>query len=118
MVVVDDDPGVVSALRRTFRDVDFLVWSTTDPQEALDWIRTGEVAVLVADNQMPVMSGTSLFQLAKSCSPRTARIMLTGHAGEDLVVHARGEGLFELFAKPWDDGDLRRVVLDRFRDQA
>jgi DNA-binding NtrC family response regulator len=117
VVVVDDDAGVLTALRRAFRDEDFQLRSTTDPNEALEWIRTEEVAVLVADDRMPVMSGTSLFHLAKSYSPGTARIMLTAYAGEGLVAHARREGLFQLFAKPWDDRDLRRAVRDRLRER-
>jgi len=117
VVFVDDDPGVLAALGRAFRDEELDMRSTTDPNEALEWIRTEEIAVLVSDDRMPVMSGTSLFQLAKSYSPGTARIMLTSYAGEGLVAHARKEGLFQLFAKPLDDRDLRRVVRERLRDR-
>jgi DNA-binding NtrC family response regulator len=117
VVLVDDDPEVLAALRRLLRDEDFDVLSTADPQEALEWIRTRDVGVLLADDRMPIMSGTSLFHLAKSASPKTARIMLTGHAGEGLIVHARREGLFVVFAKPWDDRELKRVIRNRLRER-
>jgi len=115
VVLIDDDPQVLEALRRVFRDEGFDLLSTSDPWEALDWIRTRNVGVLLADEHMPVMSGTSLLQLAKSHSPTTARIMLTGYAGEGVVMHARQEGLFQVFGKPWDDRELKRVIRDRLR---
>src|SRR5690242_6242072 len=117
VVLVDDDPEILAALERVLRDEDFDVLSTADPQEALECIRTRDVGVLLADDRMPVMSGTSLFHLAKSSSPKTARIMLTGYAGEGLVVHARKQGLFLVFAKPWDDRELKRVIRDRLRER-
>jgi DNA-binding NtrC family response regulator len=117
VVLVDDDPAILAALKRLFRDEDYDVLSTADPQQALEWIRMGDVGVLLADERMPVMSGTSLFHLAKCQSPKTARIMLTGYAGDGLIVHARKEGLFHVFAKPWDDRELKRVIRDRLRDR-
>ena len=117
VVLVDDDPAVLGALRRLFRDEDYDVLSTDDPQQALEWIRIRDVGVLLADDRMPVMSGTSLFHLAKSTSPKTARIMLTGHAGESLILHARKQGLFLVFAKPWEDQELKRVIRDRLRER-
>jgi DNA-binding NtrC family response regulator len=117
VVLVDDDPEVLSALRRLFRDESFDVLATEDPQEALEWIRTRDVDVVLADDSMPVMSGTSLLQLAKSHSPGTARIMLTGHSGEDIIAHCHTEGLFRVFAKPWDDRELQRAIRDRLRER-
>jgi DNA-binding NtrC family response regulator len=115
VVVVDDDPQVLAALGRLLRDEELDVLSTSDPWEALEWIRSRDVGVLLADERMPVMSGVSLLQLAKSQSPTTARIMLTGYAGEGVVLHARKAGLFLVFGKPWDDRELKRVIRDRLR---
>jgi DNA-binding NtrC family response regulator len=117
VVLVDDDPPVLSALRRLFREESFDLLSTSDPLEALEWIRTRDVGALLADDHMPVMSGTSLFHLAKVHSPSTARIMLTGYAGERIILHARTEGLFAVFAKPWDDRELKRVIRERLRER-
>ena len=110
-------PGVLAALRRLFRDESFDILSTSDPQEAFEWIRTRHVGALLADDRMPGMSGTTLFHLAKAHSPSTARIMLTGHAGEKIILHAREQGLFQVFAKPWDDQELKRTIRERLRER-
>ena len=59
---------------------------------------------------MPQMSGTTLLQLTKAASPRTARMMLTGYPGETLVLSAGEAGLMHLVAKPWDDGALKQKI--------
>ena len=117
VVLVDDEREVIAALRRLFRDESFEVLATSDPQDALDWIRTRDVGALVADDRMPVMSGTTLFYLAKANSPSTARIMVTGHACENIILHGHKQGLFRVFAKPWDDQELRRAIRERLRER-
>src|SRR5262245_21500913 len=93
IVCVDDEPDILSALRRSLRHEPYETRTTTDPEEALDWVRTGDVALLLADYKMPRMSGTTLLGLVKTSSPRTARVMLTGYPGETLVIAAGEAGL-------------------------
>jgi DNA-binding NtrC family response regulator len=111
VVCVDDEPGILAALARLLRAEPYEFRTTSDPEEALDWVRTQEVSVLVADYRMPLMSGATLLQLAKAASPRTARMMLTGYPGETLVVSAGEAGLMHLVGKPWDDAALKRKIL-------
>jgi len=112
VVLVDDEPPILSSLARLLRAEPYELRTTTDPEEALEWVRTGEVALLVADYRMPQMSGTTLLQLAKSCSPATARMMLTGYPGETLVIAVKEAGLMHLVGKPWDDEALKRKIRD------
>jgi DNA-binding NtrC family response regulator len=116
VVCVDDEPQILSALARLLRTEPVDVRTTTDPEEALDWVRGGEVALLVADYRMPRMSGTTLLQLAKASSPRTRRILLTGYPGESMVIAAGAAGLMDLVGKPWNDEALKRMILARASD--
>jgi CheY-like chemotaxis protein len=110
VVCVDDEAPVLAALSRVLRDEPYEFRTTTDPEEALDWVRSQAVSVIVADYRMPQMSGTTLLQLTKAASPRTARMMLTGYPGETLVLSAGEAGLMHLVAKPWDDGALKQKI--------
>lgn len=113
VVCVDDEPHILAALARLLREEPYEVRTTADPEEALSWLRGGQVSVLVADYRMPGMSGTMLLQLAKAVSPRTRRIMRTGYPGETLLISAGEIGLMELVGKPWDDEALKRLIRDR-----
>lgn len=113
VVCVDDEPQILHALTRLFRTAPFELRTTCDPDEALEWTRTREVALMIADYRMPMMSGTALLQLVKAASPRTRRVMLTGCPGDRMVISAGEVGLMDLVGKPWDDEALKRMILDR-----
>jgi response regulator RpfG family c-di-GMP phosphodiesterase len=66
---------------------------------------------------MPEMSGTSLLQVVKATSPRTARIMLTGYAGDPEVLAGEENQLMEICAKPWNDEELKRTIRERLPDR-
>lgn len=113
VVCVDDEPQILHALTRLLRKAPIELRTTADPEEALEWTRTGEVAVMIADYRMPLMSGTSLLQLVKAASPATRRVMLTGCPADRMVVSADEVGLMDLVGKPWDDEAFKRMILDR-----
>lgn len=110
VVIVDDDEPVLRALGRALADEPFELRTTTFPEEALEWVRTERINVLVADYRMPAQGGIELLREAKRVSPNTARILLTGHPGEGAVMRGLGEGLYWLVGKPWDDESLKKVV--------
>ena len=116
VVSVDDEPQVLDALSRMLRAEPFEFRTTTDPEEALAWIRTERVALVIADYRMPGMSGTTLLQLAKSTSPRTRRMMLTGYPGETIVIRTGDAGLMDLVGKPWDEETLKRMIRSRISE--
>lgn len=113
VVCVDDEPQILSALTRLLREEPIELWTTADPEEALDWVRSGDVALVIADYRMPRMSGTTLLQIAKASAPATRRMMLTGYPGESMVIAAGSTGLMDLVGKPWDDESLRSMVREK-----
>jgi response regulator RpfG family c-di-GMP phosphodiesterase len=117
VVVADDDSNALLALERLLREEAYDLRLTTEPQKAADWIQTRNVSVLITDYRMPEMDGTTLLELARATSPRTARILLTAHPGESAVLHARESGLLTLFGKPWNPGELKRVIRERVRER-
>jgi DNA-binding NtrC family response regulator len=110
VVCVDDEAQILRSISRLVRREDYDLRATTDPEEALDWVRKEKVALLIADYRMPTMSGMTLLQLVKAYSPRTARLLLTGYPGESMVIAAGGAGLLDIVGKPWDDEALKGKI--------
>lgn len=110
VVCVDDDRPVLSSLRRLLRAEPYDLWTTPDPEEALGWIRTREVHVVVADYRMPVMSGSSLLHVIRATSPNTGRLMLTSFPEDPCVLAGAEMSLMRICAKPWDDVELRQTI--------
>ena len=117
VVFADDDPKTLLALERSLRHEPYELLLTTDPGKALDWIRTRPVSVIVADYRMPQMDGTTLLEQILACSPRTARILLTGFPGEEPVRRAREAGLLTISPKPWNVKELIRTIRERIRER-
>lgn len=112
VLCVDDSPEVLRSLERTFRGEPYDVWTTDEPTEALEWVRQGEVDVLIADQRMPGIKGTELLKAAEDVSPRTAQVLLTAYPGDPLVVHSLRRTPLVMIGKPWNDEALRRTVAD------
>jgi len=114
IICVDDDPMISSAVARCLRrEPSFEVRTTSSPYEVLDWISQERVAVLVADYDMPEMTGAQLAARAKRLRPETVRILLTGQSSLETAIEGINEGeIFKFIRKPFEDTALRKTVLE------
>ncbi|MGG6263584.1 response regulator [Leptolyngbya sp. AN03gr2] len=111
LLVVDDEPDNLDLLYRTFYR-EFKVLRAENGPSALDILaQEGDVAVIISDQRMPMMSGTEFLSLTASKYPDIIRIILTGYTDvEDLVEAINAGKVFKYVTKPWSDSELRDVV--------
>jgi DNA-binding NtrC family response regulator len=111
LICVDDDPPVLSAIRRLLRHEPYEIITTVDPQEALACIGSRKVDLVIADQRMPSMAGTELLKAVRARSPETVGVILTGHADLSDVASAMNDGAVDrLIKKPWDDAGFRELI--------
>jgi len=117
IVCVDDDPAVLATVRRCLtREGAWEVRASTDIDEILRWIDQDPVSVLVADYEMPQMTGARLAARTKQIRPETVRILLTGVRSLDAAIEGINQGeVFRFIQKPFEDQALRGVVRDAVR---
>jgi thioredoxin reductase (NADPH) len=111
IVAVDDEPAVLAAvsrdLRRGFGDR-YRVMRATSGADGLDLLRQvrarGEqVALLVADQRMPGLSGTDYLVKARELVPDAKRVLLTAYADTEAAIQAINEVALDYYLlKPWD----------------
>ena len=106
MVAVDDDPLILEALRRLLRDEPCDLLTTENPKEAVRWVLSRPVRLILVDQRMPEMSGVDVLRAIGEASPSTAWIMLTAHPGDPLIVSSVGDQQLWIFGKPWNDAEL------------
>lgn len=113
VVVVDDNAGVLAAAVKVLKQLPVHVLATTDAYEALDWLATRDVAVVVSDYEMPRMNGAELLSAARHSQPAAVRILMTGMQALETAVDAinRGE-IFRYVQKPFDASKMRAIVDD------
>ncbi len=111
ILVVDDEPDNLDLLYRTFHR-EFKVLRAENGPAALDILANeGDIAVIISDQRMPMMSGTEFLSLTATQYPDIIRIILTGYTDvEDLVEAINSGKVFKYVTKPWDDDELKGVV--------
>lgn len=110
ILAVDDDPAVLRAvardLRRRYADR-FRVLDAPSGAEALELVTALErrqevVAMFVADQRMPEMSGTTFLTRAGERFPDAKRVLLTAYADTDAAIEAiNTAGVDHYLLKPW-----------------
>lgn len=113
ILLVDDEPNVLSSLRRQLRS-DYDVEIAEDPTMALHAIdKKSPFAVVVSDYRMPKMNGIEFLSELRKQSPDTTRVMLTGYADLDNAIRAVNDGnVFRFLTKPCDNDVLLKNVKD------
>ncbi|MBI4985841.1 MAG: EAL domain-containing protein, partial [Rhodocyclales bacterium] len=116
LLLVDDEPGILAALRRLLRREGYTILTAGSGIEGLDLLASHDVGVVISDARMPQMSGPEFLNNMRRMYPDTVRIMLTGYTDLNAVSDAvnRGE-LFKFLTKPWHDDELLDAVRGAFR---
>ncbi len=111
LLLVDDDPNILAALRRVFHRENYDLLLAGSGQQALEILKSQPVEVVISDFKMPGMDGNQLLQIVREQWPHTIRILLTGHANPEVVMGSMKEGaVYRFTLKPWNDEDLRLTV--------
>lgn len=107
LLLVDDEVNILRALERLLIAEDFDITVVNSPQDALHLVAKEEYAIVMSDQRMPQMEGTSLLQKVKEISPASVRILLTGYADIHAATSAINDGeVYRFLSKPWQDDEL------------
>ncbi len=111
ILCVDDEPHILSALRRLFRSTGWTVRVADSGASGLQILDTESVDLVISDMRMPNMNGAEFLAQVRARWPLTVRLLLTGHSDVNAIVDAinRGE-IYRYITKPWDDNDIVLLV--------
>ncbi|MFM6038851.1 MAG: response regulator [Sphaerospermopsis kisseleviana] len=111
ILVVDDEPDNLDLLYRSFYR-EYQVLRANSGHAALELLaQEGDIAVIISDQRMPMMSGTEFLSLTATQYPDIIRIILTGYTDvEDLVEAINSGKVFKYVTKPWEAEELKAVV--------
>ena len=110
LLVVDDDPQVLAAVRRDLRSryrEQYTIMSAASGAEALTTARElksrgDSLAMLISDQRMPGMLGGELLAKSREVYPLARRVLLTAYSDIDAAIRAINEAHVDHYlSKPW-----------------
>jgi len=111
ILVVDDDPQVLSAVVRDLRSnygKSYRIVSTTSASEALELLtdlrnKSEVIALYLSDQRMPEMVGVDFLKAAREFFPEAKRILLTAYSDTEAAIRAINDVQLDYYLmKPWD----------------
>lgn len=113
LVIVDDEPEIIAALKRTLMRVDVVIESFTSPRLALEFIKENQPTIVLSDQRMPDISGLTLLKETQKYWPNTKRVMLSAYQDFDKISEGFNDKIIEHFiAKPWNNVEIQLLISD------
>jgi FixJ family two-component response regulator len=113
--VVDDDRSCRESMCRLLRSLGYTVDLFSSAAEFLASPRLAETACLIADIQMPDMTGLELYRHLVDTGQAIPTILVTGFPNDVDRALALNDGVVCYLRKPVDDEHLERCVRDALR---
>lgn len=111
LLLVDDEPGILTALQRLFRPHGYRIFAADSGPAGLAILEKETVDVVVSDMRMPGMDGAQFLEQVFSRWPDTKRILLTGYSDAGATVAAINQGkIWRYVSKPWNDDEILVTV--------
>ena len=110
VLIVDDDEEIRAGLSQALA-AEHRVFAAPTAQAGLEILDREEIALVIADQVLPGMTGVEFLERVIERKPTAIRMMLTGYADVASIVRAVNEGrIYRYIPKPWEPDELRLNV--------
>jgi two-component system response regulator AtoC len=120
VLVLDDDRRTRRVLQILLERLGLESVAHEEAQEALEYLRTETVALVLTDLKMPHMDGIAFMRALRELDPEVPVVVLTAYGTVETAVAAMKLGAVDYLAKPFDVDALeilirRSLALSRYR---
>ena len=108
--IVDDDQAVRDSLERLMRSLGYRIAAFPSAADFLASPRLAQTACLIADIQMPGMTGVELHRHLVGAGRDIPTILITAYFDDAIRTRALNDGVVCFLGKPFDEDDLMLCV--------
>src|SRR5882757_2912883 len=117
ILIVDDEPGVRSALGGVLRDEGYAVEAVGSGEECLERAVRGPIDLIMLDVWLPGMDGLATFARLRERQVDSQVIVISGHGNIESAVRAIKMGAFDFVEKPLSLDKTILVVRNALRQR-
>jgi FixJ family two-component response regulator len=110
IAIVDDDHSVREALTSLVRSLGYAAIAFECAEDLLKSKRRRSVACVIADVQMPGMTGVELHQRLSASAEPIPTVLITAYPDDGARERALSAGVIGYLSKPFDENDLLACV--------
>ncbi len=121
LLVVDDEPGIRSGVRRILEsfsvsypfmdeDLEFDVSEAETGEEAIELLDNYIFDIVLLDNKLPGIQGIDVLEYVNQQAIDVIVVMITSYASLDLAVKATKSGAYDFVPKPFTPKELRSSI--------
>lgn len=110
ILVVDDEPGIVSLCGRFLARMGHHARMAGSGEVALQLLEREWFDLILTDIVMPGITGVDLLLEARKRMPDIAAVIMTGHGSIEMAVRALRAGAHDFLLKPFTAADLSEAI--------
>ncbi len=111
ILLLDDEPAVLFALKLLLQVIGFNVTDFSKPIEAIAALNSAqEFDLILSDLRMPEINGLKVLEEAKKIRPNINFILMSAHANSTEMEKARALGVDGFLPKPFSPDDFKKMV--------
>jgi two-component system nitrogen regulation response regulator NtrX len=117
ILIVDDEPGVRSALGGVLRDEGYAVEAVASGEDCLERVTRGGIDLIMLDVWLPGMDGLATFARLRERQVDAQVVIISGHGNIESAVRAIKMGAFDFVEKPLSLDKTVLVVANALRQR-
>jgi PAS domain S-box-containing protein len=118
ILIVEDDPGFASYLKRLLRRDDLKLITASSGRQAIEYLHRHPIDIVLQDIGLPDINGYQVMDQIRQRFPEVLVIVMTGEVTVESAVEALRKGAYDYLRKPFESMDLVNTVenaLERLR---
>jgi len=113
LLIVDDDPHVLRAIRHLVRGEGYSAQAFTSCAEAEAELERSKPALIISDYTLEDGDGITFLCRARELTPEAKTLLMTASTtSKQIQADARARGIHAFTEKPWDNRELLSLIAD------
>lgn len=118
ILVVDDEEMIRTAVTRELGRVGYTVKGAASAEEGIEALEKERFSCAVTDLRMPGAGGHAFIRACGQIDPELPVIVITAFGEKEDVIECLRAGVYDFVEKPWQDGQLRAIVMRALEKRA